>query len=242
MTQLGRTLAFCVLVSLFLGFVGAFGSAAAPLPPRIVFFLIIGLGCPLPTYAGIILAGRIRILQTRPILRHAAVGLWLTPTIALWVWSCVGWVAFGGPRLKDLPLYLGYSAVMCAFMSVLTWAVFRPRSAPLRPSLSAAVPSFLERLPLNLRGSELYAVQAEDHYLRLHTSKGSALILMRLSDALAELKDANGARTHRSWWVAKDAVEAVARPGGRAVLKLKGGAAAPVSRAHLRALRADGWF
>ena len=242
MTQLARTLAFSVVVSLFLGVVGAFGSAAAPLAGRIVFFLIVGLGCALPTFAGVIVAGRIGAFQTRPLLRHAAIGLWLTPTIGFWVWVCVGYVAFGGPRLKDLPLYAGYSAVMCAFMSLLSWAIFRPRSAPQQPAPPEGAASFLERLPLNLRGSELYAVQAEDHYLRLHTSKGSALILMRLSDALAELKDAKGARTHRSWWVAKDAVVDLARPGGRVVLKLKNGAAAPVSRAHLRGLRADGWF
>ncbi|MFX8624480.1 LytTR family DNA-binding domain-containing protein, partial [Acinetobacter baumannii] len=78
----------------------------------------------------------------------------------------------------------------------------------------APPPRFLERLPLKLRGAEIYAVEAEDHYLRLHTSRGSDLILMRLSDAIVELEGLEGARTHRSWWVAKGAVRDAKRGDG----------------------------
>ena len=66
---------------------------------------------------------------------------------------------------------------------------------------------FMERLPPKLKGAVIYAVSAEDHYLRLHTSKGSDLILMRMGDAITELDGLEGAQTHRSWWVARDAVE-----------------------------------
>jgi DNA-binding LytR/AlgR family response regulator len=88
----------------------------------------------------------------------------------------------------------------------------------------------------------LYAVSSEDHYLRLHTSKGSDLILMRLSDAIIELEGLEGAQTHRSWWVAKEAVESTRRDGDKVVLLLKGGAEAPVSRPNMRPLREAGWF
>ena len=101
---------------------------------------------------------------------------------------------------------------------------------------------FLDRLPPRLRGATLHAVQAEDHYLRLHTDRGSDLILMRLSDAVAELEGLEGARTHRSWWVARDAVRGATRGDGRATLTLEGGVAAPVSRRYARALRAAGWY
>ncbi len=40
--------------------------------------------------------------------------------------------------------------------------------------------------------------------LHFHTDRGSDLILMRLSDALTELKGLEGAQTHRSWWVAAE--------------------------------------
>lgn len=85
-------------------------------------------------------------------------------------------------------------------------------------------------------------MESEDHYLRLHTSKGQDLILLRLSDAVAELEGIEGAQTHRSWWVARDAVEHARRGDGRATLTLKCGVEAPVSRAYARALREAGWY
>lgn len=103
-------------------------------------------------------------------------------------------------------------------------------------------PKFLERLPLKLRGGEVWAVEAEDHYLRLHTSKGQDLILMRLSDAIAELQGIEGAQVHRSWWVARDAIAGAVRGDGRATLTLKDGAEVPVSRAYARQLRERKWI
>ncbi|HEX7758391.1 MAG TPA: LytTR family DNA-binding domain-containing protein [Caulobacteraceae bacterium] len=106
----------------------------------------------------------------------------------------------------------------------------------------APPPKFLSRLPGKLVGAELWAVEAQDHYLRLHTSQGQDLILMRLSDAVAELEGIEGAQTHRSWWVAKAAVTQTERADGRATLTLKDGAQVPVSRGFMKVLRDEGWF
>lgn len=107
---------------------------------------------------------------------------------------------------------------------------------------AAAPPRFLERLPLKLRGAEVWAVEAEDHYLRLHTSRGQDLILMRLADAVAELEGIEGARVHRSWWVARDAIVEARRGDGRATLTLKDGSEVPVSRSYAGRLRDQGWI
>jgi DNA-binding LytR/AlgR family response regulator len=107
---------------------------------------------------------------------------------------------------------------------------------------SATPAKFLERLPLKLRGADVWAVEAEDHYLRLHTSKGQDLILMRLADAVSELEGIEGAQVHRSWWVARDAIADAKRGDGRATLTLKDGAEAPVSRTYARLLRERGWI
>lgn len=107
---------------------------------------------------------------------------------------------------------------------------------------SPTPPKFLERLPLKLRGAEVWAVEAEDHYLRLHTSKGQDLILMRLSDAVAELEGIEGAQVHRSWWVARDAIADARRGDGRATLTLKDGSRVPVSRTYAAMLRDRNWI
>ena len=128
---------------------------------------------------------------------------------------------------------------------VMTGLAFLLRRHPTQTHAAAAdapAPRFLARLPARLAGADLYAVEAEDHYLRLHTSQGQDLILLRLSDAIEELEGLEGAQTHRSWWVAKAAVTDAERLDGRAVLTLKDGSEAPVSRAFAKALRSAGWF
>lgn len=102
---------------------------------------------------------------------------------------------------------------------------------------------FTERLPLPLRSLPVIALHAEDHYLRVHLQGGqSTLILMRLSDAIAELPTNIGAQTHRSWWVAKNAVRSVVKSDGRATLKLDHAIDAPVSRSYYKLLGDAGWL
>ena len=102
---------------------------------------------------------------------------------------------------------------------------------------------FAERLPLPLRTLPIIALQAEDHYLRVHLEGGqSTLILLRLSDAIAELPVETGAQTHRSWWVAKDFVRSVTKADGRATLKLDHTIEVPVSRSFYKALGDKGWL
>jgi hypothetical protein len=140
--------------------------------------------------------------------------------------------------LGVLPSVFGSSLVMTG----LAFLVRRRGTQTHAAKPDAPPPKFLERLPPRLSGAELFAVEAEDHYLRLHTSLGKDLILMRLADALVELEGLEGAQTHRSWWVARAAVTSAERLDGRAVLTLKDGAEVPVSRGFARALRTAGWF
>lgn len=94
------------------------------------------------------------------------------------------------------------------------------------------VQTFLERLPVKFKTADLYAISSEDHYLRVHTSLGEELILMRLADAVRELSSADGLRVHRSWWVAKSGVVEEKRIEGRSLLILTSGTEVPVSRSY----------
>jgi DNA-binding LytR/AlgR family response regulator len=124
--------------------------------------------------------------------------------------------------------------------------IFPHAPAAIAPATHSSAARFADRLPPAMRTQKLVALEAEDHYLRVHTPAGSTLILMRLSDAIAELKgDAisqAGAQTHRSWWVATDAVAASKRNDGRATLTLTNGVEAPVSRSFYKNLTDAGWF
>ncbi|HYC02252.1 MAG TPA: LytTR family DNA-binding domain-containing protein [Azospirillaceae bacterium] len=111
---------------------------------------------------------------------------------------------------------------------------------PPRPVGAAAERAFMKRLPRPL-GDRLLALEAEDHYLRVHASAGSDLLLLRLADAVEELDGLPGLQVHRSWWVARDAVRRLHREGGRLTLELSNGLRVPVSRTYGLAVRQAGW-
>jgi DNA-binding LytR/AlgR family response regulator len=115
-------------------------------------------------------------------------------------------------------------------------AILAPDTVRLREE-----PRFLDRLPKGL-GRDLLALEMEDHYVRAHMAAGSALVLMRMRDAVAELDGMDGLQVHRSWWVARAAVEGTVQDGRNIRLRLKNGIEAPVARANQLALRDSGWL
>ena len=102
-------------------------------------------------------------------------------------------------------------------------------------------PGFLRHVPAAMRGS-LIRIEAQDHYLNVVTDAGSALVLMRFGDAVAELSEVAGPRVHRSHWVAQAGVARLLRKEGRQFLLMRDGAEVPVSRANRAALRALGLY
>ena len=132
------------------------------------------------------------------------------------------------------------------YVALIQLLIARAAAAPEKPAPPAAdlaaadpkyPPDFVAKLPIDLR-RDIIALEAEDHYLRVHTLHGSALVLMRLSDAAAMIDPRLGLRVHRSWWVAKDSVRALETASGRPVARLDDGTMVPISRAYLPAARA----
>nr|WP_282558860.1 LytTR family DNA-binding domain-containing protein [Devosia litorisediminis] len=90
-----------------------------------------------------------------------------------------------------------------------------------------------------MRGRLLHLAVA-DHYVDVTTDKGHELVLMRLSDAIAETAPQPGLQVHRSHWVALNGVKRGLRQSGKPMLELENGTLVPVSRSYLPAARAAG--
>lgn len=242
--RLDRGVGVAVGAGVVLALTGAFGTNIVPLWLRFAYWVPLILVGAAWAHLCSRLTERVIDPDERPWLTVAALSvLTATPVTAL-VWLVTGLV-FENEIYPAGRLVYFIGPVLIVTVAISAINVFLGRPAPVQTHASAggAAPArFLERLPPRLRGATLFAVQAEDHYLRLHTDRGSDLILMRLSDAVAELEGLEGARTHRSWWVARDAVRGVSRGDGRASLTLEGGIVAPVSRRYARALREAGWY
>lgn len=101
--------------------------------------------------------------------------------------------------------------------------------------------AFLKRIPARL-GQNLLHLHMQDHYLEVHTDRGSDLLLMRFRDALHEIEDLDGTQVHRSHWVARAALERIGRRNGRIVLHLVNGSVVPVSRTFTADLRDNDWI
>lgn len=239
-----RGLFVAVAAGVLLAFTGAFGSDDAPLVARLIYWILMLVLGGLWGHVCSLLVTRHVDLDTQPWLTSLALTVAITGPLTVGVWAMTG--LFFERRLLPLDALIQFLLpvlLITATLSTLNVFLGRERPVETHAAPPGATPSrFLDRLPPRLRGARLIAVQAEDHYLRLHTDRGSDLILMRLADALVELVGLEGAQTHRSWWVARDAVVSVARGDGRAALTLDGDLTAPVSRRYARALREAGWW
>lgn len=100
-------------------------------------------------------------------------------------------------------------------------------------------PDFAKRLTVGEQ-AEIWALQAEDHYLRVHTDTKQELIRYRFSDAVGELKGQPGLQVHRSFWVNTKAIDSIKRSGRSYEIVLKSGLEVPVSRSYRYAVKEAG--
>lgn len=229
------------VVGLTLGAIGPFGSYLnGSLPVRLAYWVV----C--------LWAGWLAFGVTLPILtrwaqaRGISTWLWVPPAVAvlavvpavlsrmlaLRTWPIVG-------QVSGLEWY-GQCMVISALATVgIMWTSRAGGPSPAAPNPLSADPR--DRLPPRL-GRNVLCLQMEDHYVRVHTPQGSALVLMSLSQAMAGLKQVEGVQTQRSWWVARAAITGVVEDGRKLRLRLTGGLDAPVSRARVGVLRQEGWL
>jgi hypothetical protein len=226
--------------------IGSFGARLAYWVPA----AIIGYAIFRPITLAAVLAARWLALPELPAALIGTLAAALPATIAI---AYLGDFGPGTPPSFDALFQL---YVQVALIGVLVMLVFvlmgrapaRPASelapeplAQPSPDEPAEASPFLDRLPVAWR-DQLVALEMEDHYVRAHGPGASTLILQRMRDAESELDAVEGMRVHRSWWVARRAIEQVVRDGRNYRLRLTGGLEAPVARERIAALRAAGWL
>ncbi|SIN60632.1 transcriptional regulator, LytTR family [Parasphingorhabdus marina DSM 22363] len=245
-------------IGLILGLLGPFGTYPMPLPLRLLYwvgFILVGYAIFRPiTRAAGWLHEQSRIpLPVAIAIAVAVAALPLTILIGFAI-SGMRW----GTYLTGSAFGLLY--LQCAGVGVGIFLLMRlifpaddARTATAPVPASGAVTNdmpasskmprtrLLDRLPAGFPESIL-ALGVEDHYVRVHSADRSEMLLMRLSDAIAEMEGVTGAQTHRSWWVAEDAVKTIRRDGRNLRLVLQNGLEVPVSRTSVAKLKQLGWI
>ena len=97
-----------------------------------------------------------------------------------------------------------------------------------RRRITASQARLYERLSRAVSHDIIY-LKVVDHYVHVHTTGGSCLVLMRFADAVADLGSL-GMKVHRSYWVAHRHMLSTVRGEGRMMLRVTGGYHVPISR------------
>lgn len=238
---LARRAAPVLALGVLLGFAAPFGSHP-PLsaPVRYAFWISMVFAGYFAAFA----AGKLvpEKVVSRPGVRVGAVAV----ASALPLTFVAAWVI---PIIRPGHLYQplqlpGLFAAVAAVQLAIVFTLLRQPSAPVpqssarrKDTAGSFPPALLARLPHRL-GDQIVALEAEDHYLRVHTTIGSDLVLMRLSDAVAAIEPDLGLQVHRSWWVAQDAICEFMSADQRSHLKLRNGLLVPIGRTYSAAVRA----
>lgn len=271
-SRLAGEMAIMMAAALVLALLGPFGMFAMSLPARLLAWAIFAIGgyaCFRPVLlAGDALAEQTGLSRWIAITLACALAAMPTTLIVAGTLSGLDWQ---GITARDLIALYPQVLIVGGMVTVVQLLAKRQREAPVEaaepvaevravqsveelaveelPALAqdqAPVPqpgriALFDQLPAHL-GQDLLCIENEDHYIRVHTSAGNALILMRLRDAVAQLAPLDGAQVHRSWWVARSAVSEVVRSDRRVSLRLVDGREVPVSRSSVAELRARGWL
>ncbi len=229
---------------LFLAITGALGTGEAPFVRRLLYWLLVmNVGATLGAFVSPVISGW-GGLNHRPIREGALISLVIAVPLTI-VLIGANYLFFNSVQnLADIAIIFGAVWMISALMTALNYATSAPKVIIVERAdpTNREAPRLMARLPLRLQHANIQALQAEDHYLRIHTDQGSELILMRLSDAIAEVEGIEGAQCHRSWWVARSAVANATRRDGRATLTIGNTTEVPISRKYLPELRAGGWL
>lgn len=247
--RLAAELAIMAAAGIVAALIGPFGTFAQPIGARLIEWLLFALG----GYAFFrpVIAGADALSAQSGLPRWvalcAAVALAALPTSLLVAWATAG---MGWQRLTlgDLLGLYPNVVVLGAVVTAIQVALRREPSTAVPPAepepgppSTPREPTLLAQLPPRL-GRDLLYLGNEDHYVRAYTREGDTLLLMRLRDAAEDLAPLDGARVHRSWWVARHAVAEVLRRDRAVFLRLVDGREVPVARAMVPELRARGWF
>lgn len=235
--------ALWVAIGVVMAILGPFGSSERSLEERLLYWQICMVG---GGFIGVAIDAVVRPRVGHFWGRLALVSVGMTPFVTVLVGLTNHYLGAMRLTLANVAEPTFQVFVVCVAVMMfrqLMWAekvtvVVAPEPEPAADPAEA----FRRRLSAKRREAALIAVEAEDHYLRVHTDAGAELITARFGDALAELAGVKGFQTHRSWWVAADAIDDVTWLRGRGEARLKCGLTVPISRSNAAPLKAAGWF
>lgn len=238
-----QNLAIWVLASAAAAYMGPFGTflTIEPLERTFLWFAIIGWGLLLIAISMSV----VEVFFPKASFRNqelTRLGV-MPPLIIVSMYPVVALYLSPQP----MPITLLEAVLACYLLgAVVAFARFsvyvtRPAEAPTAPVTADEAPRLMRRLPGDAEGP-IIRLSGRDHFVDIVTPKGRHSVRMRLSDAVNEMDGVDGLFTHRSHWVAREAIRDVERDGGKHYVVSTDEERIPVSRGKLSALEQAGLF
>lgn len=228
-----------IALGLTLAFFGGFGTqqTLSPLGRTVFWLALVATGYLFALGARAIIGNRI----ASPLASAVVVTLLSAlPQLFIVSWALVQVRPGRIIALGNLPILFATVATVQAIIVATCFAVSRSLARPILEPAELEVGSLPGRISPTLR-RDLVALEAEDHYVRVHHGPGSTLLLHRFGDAMAELSAIDGLQVHRGWWVARAAVTGTFVRDGKRWLLLENTLQVPVSRTYSRAVADQRW-
>ena len=243
-TPKAQSVGLALAAGVLLAALGPFGNYLnGGLPERIGYWCAVSLlGLVLYGCAFRVVAARVPVDSRGwwPAIIGTTLVVSLPQAMVTRLWAFQLWPELG--RL-DLPVALWFvQTTVIGLAAMIGVAIMHRRAArATRGTLGSSEQQQPFAAAQALFGRDVLALQMEDHYVRIHRATGSELVLVPLGRAI-ERVEAEGLRTHRSWWVAAHAVVRVEGDARSMRLCLTNGVIAPVARSAVAQLRAAGWI
>ncbi len=161
------------------------------------------------------------------ILISALLVSYLIPEISLNIFNTSG-LGFGQLALPIVALYLTTQLFLFVqYKDKLCYHTYRKR-------MQRA--DFIAVIDPEKKG-RILVLTAQDHYVEITSTNGKKLVRMRMREAIAQMQDQDGLSVHRSYWVAKDAIQSLQKSEGKHFLLLINGDKIPVSPSKLAGVK-----
>ena len=232
------------VVCFLAGYTGPFGTYSLDLGSRLSFWTLVIVTSVVMGGWCTRLAHRL-VDQRRPWLRDLViVGLMTTLFGPVLIGLSAEFLSARFSSFADVVHYLQYVAIISLCVTTSRRIVTHRRQGTSpdpeeEPDATAEMPSpdpvreprLMRRLPEGFAGPIL-RLTVEDHFVDVIAPQDRHRLRLRFADAVDEMDPVAGFYTHRSHWVARDAVDRLEREGGRLVVVLINGDRVPVSRTY----------
>jgi len=237
---------FLISVSavLILAFFGPFGTFEDLLfPVRLLFWVTAVYGCGVIFWTMFFLVDRYRLFSSFPeLIRHVII-VFITslPGAVLIYYNNLVFRKVAFPFEKLPWLWFTVFSIGMILTSIYFFSHFgksisknekhKQEVAKIQIKTDKNILQFLDRLPKEI-GKELVSLSMHDHYIDVVTKQGNAMVHLKFSKAMKELKKYPGVQIHRSHWVSVDAIKSAKIVGRAKLVRLFDGRTLPVSEKY----------